>query len=167
MSWRDELPLHPIRALEAFEKWVIDCVGLINPPARHSHSRYNITTKDYLTRWAEIALVKDCTVDTTAQFIFDNIVTRFGCPRSLTSDQHSHFINDTIQSLLQPFMIQHHKRSPYHLQANGTVEAFNKILDKGPTKICSADRDDWDERIPTTLWAYCTTTKRLHKYTRF
>lgn len=41
-------------------------------------------------------------------------------------------------------MIQHHKSSIYHPQENGTVEAFKKILVKGITKICSANRDDWD-----------------------
>jgi len=31
----------------------------------------------------------------------------------------------------------------------------------------SANKDDWDERIPATLWAYRTTVKRLHKKTLF
>jgi hypothetical protein len=30
-SCRDELPLHPVRALQAFEKWVVDFIGPINP----------------------------------------------------------------------------------------------------------------------------------------
>jgi transposase InsO family protein len=64
-------------------------------------------------------------------------------------------------------MIQHHKSSPYHLQANGIVEAFNKILERGLTKVCCANREDWDNRVPTFLWAYKTTTKKLHRYNPF
>lgn len=30
---RDELPLFPVRALDLFDKWAIDFVGPINPPA--------------------------------------------------------------------------------------------------------------------------------------
>jgi hypothetical protein len=30
-----------------------------------------------------------------------------------------------------------------------------------------ANREDWDDRVPTVLWAYRTTTKKLHKYTPF
>ena len=97
--------------------------------------------------------MKYYTTDTTGRFIFENIISRFGCPRSLTSDQGTHFINTTIKSLLDNFMVQHHKSSPYHPQANGIVEAFNKILEKGLTKICNANQDDWYEKIPTTLWA--------------
>ena len=58
--------------------------------------RYIITSKDYLIRWVEVALVVDYTVATATRFIFDNIVTQFGCPRVLMSDQDSHFINHTL-----------------------------------------------------------------------
>jgi hypothetical protein len=50
---------------------------------------------------------------------------------------------------------------------NGTVEAFNKVLERGLIKVCCINQDDWDERVPVVLWAYQTTTKRLHRYTPF
>jgi transposase InsO family protein len=102
-----------------------------------------------------------------ARFIFENIITQFGCPWSLTSDQGAHFISETVATLTHEFLIQHHKSSLYHPQENGTVEAFNKILEKGLTKVCCTNRDDWDERVPVVLWAYMTTTKKLHKHTPF
>jgi transposase InsO family protein len=138
-SRRDELPLQPVRALQEFEKWAVDFIGPINPTSKHSKERYIITAIDYLTRWVEAAAVQDCSTDTTSRFIFENIITRFGCPRSLTSDQGAHFISITIATLTAEFFIQHHKSSPYHPQANGIVEAFNKILEKGLTKVCCAN----------------------------
>lgn len=53
------------------------------------------------------------------------------------------------------------------MQAKGTVEAFNKILEMGMTKVCCANQDDWDERVSIVLWEYQTNTKRLNRYTPF
>ena len=99
LSCRDELPLQPVRALQAFEKWAIDFIGPINPIAKHSKDRYIITMTNYLTCWVEAAAVQDCSKDIAAKFIFENIITQFGCPKSLTNDQGAHFISNTYRRI--------------------------------------------------------------------
>ena len=113
--------------LEAFDKWVVYFLGPINPLGKWTRSRYTITMTDYLTRQAKFAPVKDCTGATALIFLFDIVVTRFGCPKILVNDQGTHFVNKTIEALTTKFQIQHRKTTHYHPQAHGTVEAFNKF----------------------------------------
>ena len=78
-----------------------------------------------------------------------------------------HFVNRFIEELTEEFHIQHRKPTPYHPQVNGFVDTCNKILENALTKICNGQRDVWDQKISTVLWAYCTTCKKLTDHTPF
>jgi transposase InsO family protein len=102
--------------LKAFEKWAIDFVEPINPRGKCTRERYIITAIEYLTRWAEAREVKDCNATTAMRFIFEDIITRFGCPKILMSDQGTHFINKIVEALTEEFSFHHQKSTPYHPQ---------------------------------------------------
>ena len=82
-------------------------MGPINPPGKRTGSRYIITAIEYLTRWAEAREFKDCSATTVVRFIFDDIITKFGCPKIHMSDQGTHFINKTVESLTEEFEVHH------------------------------------------------------------
>ena len=73
-----------------------------------------MTATDYLTRREEALPVKDCTAATTVKLLFENVVTRFGCPKILINDQGIHFVNQLIEELTDEFQIQHRRTTPYH-----------------------------------------------------
>ena len=86
--------------------------------------------------------MKYSTATTTVKFLFENVVTRFGFPKILFSDQGTHFVNKLIVELTVEFQIQHKNTTPYHPQTNETIEVFNKILENALTKVYNVRRDD-------------------------
>jgi transposase InsO family protein len=109
---------------------------------------------EYVTKWEEEKPFETCTKEVVEKFIYLNIITRFGCPLTLINDQGTHFVNETIHVLIKKFLIDHRRTMTYHPQENGAVEEFNKTLCKGLNKICSIDKNDWDDKILAILWAY-------------
>lgn len=94
------MPLNPQMALQPFEKWAIDFVGPIQPRGK-TGAMYIITVMEYFTHWVETQLVKDCMGTIAVNFLFEHVLTRFGCPKILMSDRGTHFLNETISALTE------------------------------------------------------------------
>ncbi|MCO5555399.1 hypothetical protein L7F22_008945 [Adiantum nelumboides] len=148
------MPLRPMMGARAFAKWRIVFVGSIAPPAYKTHALYIIVATDYLTKWIEAKATTKNDAKTTAQFLNQNIFTRYGLPIEIVSDRGTHYINEVIEFLLDEFMVIHRKSALYHPQANGQAQSTTNILMTIITKIFSESRADWDQKLHSTLWAY-------------
>ena len=96
-----EMPLLPIIPSLTFETWTIDFIVPFPKQGKRKGARYIITVVEYVTKWAEADSVHSCTKEVATKFIYENIITRFECPLNLISDQGTHFINHTIETLLK------------------------------------------------------------------
>ena len=56
-------------------------------------------------------------------------------------------------------MVIHRRSAPYHPQANGQAESTNKMLCTALTKVVENSRTDWEQKLHSVLWAYCTAYK--------
>eukprot|EP00253_Pinus_taeda_P022751 PITA_22751 len=119
-------PLHPIIVVGPFAKWGIDFITC-NPHSTGGHA-YIILAVDYFTKWAEAMPRFSTGNKTAATFIFNHIITRFGVPQAIITDHGSHFRNIMMTKLIDQLGLHHDSSTPYYPQANGLVEAINKVL---------------------------------------
>ena len=64
---------------EPFMKWGLDFVGPVKK-TQHTGKRYILVATDYATKWVEAQALRTNSAQETAQFLYEAILTRFGCP---------------------------------------------------------------------------------------
>ncbi|KAL3689424.1 hypothetical protein R1sor_015733 [Riccia sorocarpa] len=153
------MTLTPIMASQPFQRWAIDFMGPISPKAGYSQHEYILVAVDYVTKWAEVQSTRKNNADTVIRFLEDCIITRYGLPMAIASDNGTHFVNIAMKHVLSSYGITHNLITPYHPQANGQVERINRVLLSTIRKTVERNPKDWDKRLIGAVWAYCTTYK--------
>jgi IS30 family transposase len=157
-------PLQPIPVGEPFSKIGIDIVGPL--PLTENGNKYIVVATDYMTKWPEAKAIPQATAQQVANFIYEDIICRHGCPQLLLSDRGSHFRNQIIDKLMDKFDIKHIYSTPYHPATNGLVERFNRTLCESLAKT-TVTTNKWDENISPVLFAYRTARQATTKIEPF
>ena len=158
--------LHPIEVGKVFDRVGIDIVGPL--PITSSENRYIIVATEYLTKWPEAKAIKDIQANTVAQFIYEEIICRHGAPKVLLSDRGTSFVNSVVKSLCDTMKTAHVLTTAYHPQTNGLTERFNKTLCETLAKyVIQNDNLEWDQFIPSALFAYRTKIQKSTKFSPF
>ena len=74
-------------------------------------------------------------------------------------------MNEIIKQLLEKFQIWHQRVSPYHPQANGMIEHFNRMLGEALSKL--EEIHDWDKFVRPTLISYNTSQHSITRLTSY
>lgn len=147
-------PLYPIKVAGPFHTVGIDYIGPL--PETDKGNRYIVVCVDYLTKWVEAKAVPIATAFETAEFLYNDVIARHGCPRRIISDQGTHFVNKTIEVLCKEWKISQKLASAYHPQTNGLVERFNQTVKKVLAKLTRDRAKNWDTLLGGALFAIRT-----------
>ncbi len=90
---------------------------------------------NYATKWVEGKPFKTNIVVVIARFLYEYILTKFGCPLTIVTNQEIHFINDTIKHLTKQFPLKHVNSTTYYPQGNGQAESTNKVIGRLLSKL--------------------------------
>ncbi len=160
----DENELHSIKIKEPFYQWGIDIVRLLTETSRGN--KYIVVVINYFTKYLKARVLINANAKSVANFIYEDIICRHGCPRKIISDRGLHFNNQVIEKLLEWFKIRHNLSTPYHPKTNGLVERFNKTLCESLAKL-NEERENWDKYISLILFAYRTKINKSMQFILF
>ena len=150
------MPLNNIQEVELFNVWGINFMGQFSPSFG---KLYILLTVDYVSKWVEAITTEKNDAKIVVQFVHKNILTRFGAPRCILSDEGSHFYNRVFASLLGKYNVRHAKSLPYHPQSNGKAKISNQEIKAILENTVSSSRKDWSKKLDNVLWAYRTAFK--------
>ncbi|KAJ8475585.1 hypothetical protein OPV22_019312 [Ensete ventricosum] len=141
----------------SFAQWGMDLLGPF-PPAS-GQRRFLIVGVDYFTKWLEAEPLASITERQVEGFVWKNIITRFGLPRVIITDNDTQFNNTKFKMFCQSYRIQLKFSSVAQPQANGLAEVTNRAILEGLKKRVSSATTSWVEELPSIPWASRTTSK--------
>ena len=109
---------------------------------------------DYFTKWAEAEVLANIRDVDVKKFVWRNIVTRFGVPESLVSDNRLQFDSKAFREFCGTLVITNRYSTLAYPQSNDQVEATNKAIVNGLKRRLESAKGRWVEELPSVLWAY-------------
>jgi hypothetical protein len=79
-----------------FMKWGLYFIGPIKLTWKLIWNKYILVVIDYATKWVIAKAFRTNIVVVTTRFLYEYILTRFGCPLTIVINQGVHFIDDTL-----------------------------------------------------------------------
>ncbi|XP_048496327.1 uncharacterized protein LOC104906710 [Beta vulgaris subsp. vulgaris] len=148
-----------------FAKWGMDILGPFHVAA--GQKKFVIVSVDYFTKWVEAEAMRGINSNDVKGFVCKNLITRFGMPQSIVFDNGPQFETPKLREWLADQGIKAHFAAVAHPQANGQVEAFNKILSAGIKKKLDNAKGLWVKELELVLWSIRTTVKNSTGETQF
>lgn len=137
-------------------------VDILGPlPETPDGNKYILTVTDHFTNWVEAIPLPNQTAITVANALLKEVISRFGCPATLHSDQGTNFESQILHEMCEFFHIKKTRSSPRHPQGNGKTERFNRTLISMIKCFIKDDKTEWDRNLNCITAAYRASTHEV------
>jgi len=129
-------------------------------PSSPTQHRWSLTTANYFTKWIEALPTRQATDSVIIQFLQGNILSRFGCPRRIITDNVASFKSKKLVKFCSDYGITLRHSTTYYPQGNGLVESSNKSLIMIIKKLLQENKKSWHKKLIFSLWVDIVSTKK-------
>lgn len=148
-------PVGPMGRRVVEGPWTVIAADIMGPfPKSKSGFAYVLVVQDLFTKWVECFPLRAANGKKICEAL-EEVVSRWGTPRFLLTDNGTEFANRTLQSFADGHGVKLTTIPPYHPQAN-PVERVNRVLKTMIVAFLDRDHREWDEHLKDFRFAYNT-----------
>jgi hypothetical protein len=123
---------------------------------------------EYFIRWIEAKPLATIMSKSVKKFFWQNIVCRFGVPRSLTVDNGKQFDSENFKDFYRSIGTKIAFASVCHLESNGAIERANRIVFSAISKtLFNLCKGKWIDELLKVVWSHNTIVSRTTGFTLF
>lgn len=146
----------------SFDKVAMDVMGPL--PITSQGYRYILTLQDLLTKYLVTVPMKAATSIEIADGLRKYLISYFGAPKSILTDQDTNFTSSLIKALSHKFRITPIRTTAFHPQSNGSVERTHHVITEYLKQFTDHGRD-WEEYLDLAMFSYNTSYHESTKFT--
>ena len=119
--------------------------------------QYIVDMRDDLTGWLEARMLSTKSSEKVAEFLWQDVICRFGCIPQITTDNGTEF-QKAVSILARRHGITIIRISPYNPAANGMIERGHRTWINSIWKLCGSKKEKWSRWFYPALWVDRVTT---------
>jgi transposase InsO family protein len=110
-------------------------LDLLDPlPLAQGNLKYVVVAVEYFLKWIKAKPLATITSAIVQKFFYQNIVCRFGVPKTIMVDNGTQFDAETFKTFCDQIGTKIHFASVRYPESNGLVERANRIIITGIMK---------------------------------
>ncbi|KAG2213751.1 hypothetical protein INT45_001289 [Circinella minor] len=113
--------IHPLPVPGAFERWHLDFIGKL--PKSTKGNWWILVAVDYATNYPIARAVPVALSKAIADFLYEEIVMRFSCPKEIVTDRGANFMSKVVRFYTERIKIAHRFTSAFHARSNSKCES--------------------------------------------
>ena len=145
-----------------------DCIATdyLGPlPITDRGHMYILLFTDHFTKNVEVIPVGDMTAEVCAKKLLNEVISRWGCPLSIHSDQGRTYESRVFKELCRMLEIRKTRTSARNPRGNGQAERFNRILLRMIKAYLCGEQTEWDLHLGCLAGAYRATPNESTRLT--
>ena len=145
-----------------------DCIATdyLGPlPVTDRGHRYILLFTDHFTKNVEVIPVENMTAEVCAVKLLNEVISRWGCPLAIHSDQGRTYESRVFQELCRMLEVRKTRTSVRNPRGNGQAERFNRTLIRMIKAYLCGEQDEWDLHLGCLAGAYRATPNESTRMT--